>query len=81
MRTNEKKKSTKPKGIEFACRNCLNMFTFAFTDVYLDKVRELHFTPEPECPRCGSTEDLVFSNYGQEQIDDMIFSNKILVKK
>ncbi len=65
------------KKIEFACGNCLNIFTFEFTDVCFDKVHELHFTPEPTCPQCGETEEVVFSNYGQEQIEDMIFSNQI----
>lgn len=65
------------KKIEFACRNCLNLFTFEYSDVCFDKVRELHFTPEATCPRCGSTDEIEFSDYGQEQIEDMMFSNQI----
>lgn len=72
-----KGKNIQNKKIEFACSNCLNMFTFEFTDVCFDKSRDLQFTPEPSCPRCGATEEVVFSNSGQEQIEDMIFSNQI----
>lgn len=50
-------------------------------DIHFDKDRELHFTPEPECPQCGATEEVVLSNYGLEQIDHLIFSNKIPTKK
>jgi hypothetical protein len=69
------------KKINFACSNCLNIFDVETEDIHFDKVRELHFTPEPECPQCGATEEVVLSNYGLEQIDDMIFSNQIKTKK
>jgi hypothetical protein len=67
--------------INFACSNCLNIFDLDALDIHFDKEMELHFTPEPECPRCGATEEVVLSNYGLEQIDDMMFSNKIRTKK
>ena len=63
--------------INFACSNCLNIFDIEMEDIHFDKQRELHFTPEPGCPRCGATEEVVLSNYGLEQIDDLIFSNRI----
>jgi hypothetical protein len=67
--------------INFACSNCLNIFDVETEDIHFDKVRELHFTPEPECPQCGATEEVVLSNYGLEQIDDMILRNQIRTKK
>jgi hypothetical protein len=67
--------------INFACSNCLNIFDMDTVDIHFDKDRELHFTPEPECPQCGATEEVVLSNYGLEQIDHLIFSNKIPTKK
>jgi hypothetical protein len=45
--------------------------------INFDKTRELVFNPEPECPRCGAKEEIVLSDYGLEQIDNMIFSNEI----
>ena len=63
--------------IEFLCRNCLNLFTFKYSALCFDKQDDLQFSPEPECPRCGATEELTFSNYGQEQIENMIFKNEI----
>ncbi len=62
--------------IEFLCRNCLNMFTFEYISVCF-KSNDLDFRPEPICPRCGATEELTFSNSGQEQIENMIFRNQI----
>ena len=67
--------------IEFACSNCLNIFEVEIKDVYFDEVRELHFTPEPECTYCGGTEDVVFSHYGEDQINNMIFRNQIRTGK
>lgn len=63
--------------IYFECLNCLNSFTVDMKSIQFDSTRELVFTPEPECPRCGATEEIVLSDYGLEQIDNMIFSNKI----
>lgn len=65
------------KKIEFACRNCLEMFTFEYRDIWLQENGDLAFEPEPECVRCGSTEDIVFSDYGQEKIEDMLFRGQI----
>ncbi|MBU0728101.1 hypothetical protein KKA95_05435 [Patescibacteria group bacterium] len=76
-----KGKPVQTKKIEFACRNCLTIFMFEFTDVCFDAVRELHFTPEAECPKCGSTDEISFTDYGQERIEDMIFSNLIRTRK
>jgi len=67
--------------INFACSNCLNIFDVETEDIHFDKERELHFTPEPECPQCGASEEVVLSNYGLEQIDDMILRNQIRTKK
>ncbi len=67
-----------PKKVEFACGNCLNLFTFAYSDVvFLKSTGDLEFTPEPTCPRCGATKELIFSDYGQEMIEDMLFRNQI----
>jgi hypothetical protein len=69
------------KKINFACSNCLTIFDVEMENIQFDKHRELIFTPEPECTFCGSIEDVVLSDYGLEQIDHMIFSNQIKVKK
>lgn len=63
--------------IEFSCGNCLNIFTFAYSDIYLKKSGDIEFVPLPECPRCGAVEELVFTNYGQEKIEDMLLRNQI----
>jgi hypothetical protein len=65
------------KNIEFSCSNCLNVFTFEYEDICMKKSGDLEFTPEPECPRCGATQEIVFSNYGQEKIEGMLFRNQI----
>jgi rubredoxin len=67
--------------IQFACANCLNVFDVDMLDIKLDKTGELVFSPLPECPECGATEEVVLSNYGLEQIDDLVFSNKIKIIK
>lgn len=67
--------------INFACSNCLNIFDVETVDIHFDKERELHFTPEPECPQCGATEEVVLSNFGLEQIDHLILRNQIQTKK
>jgi len=72
-----KKKSVENKEIEFSCLNCLNLFKFEYTEVCLDETQDLKFIPEPTCPQCSSTEDLMFTDYSQEQIEDMIFRNQI----
>lgn len=76
-RQQRNKNKPKSKDVEFACGNCLNVFTFAYSDIYLKLNGDLEFSPEPECPRCGATEELVFSDYGQEKIEEMLFSNQI----
>lgn len=65
------------KDVEFSCGNCLNIFTFVYTDIYLKSSGDIEFVPEPTCPRCGATEELIFSDYGQEKIEDMLFSGQI----
>jgi hypothetical protein len=65
------------KDIEFSCGNCLNIFTFVYNDIYLKASGDIEFIPEPTCPRCGATEELIFSDYGQEKIEDMLFSGQI----
>ncbi|MBP2661075.1 MAG: hypothetical protein H6Q69_4107 [Firmicutes bacterium] len=69
------------KDVEFSCGNCLNIFTFSYNDVYKKASGDLEFVPEPECPRCGATEELIFSDYGQEKIEDMLFSGQIRKQK
>lgn len=69
------------KKINFACSNCLNIFDVKMKSIDFDMHRELLFNPEPECPVCGATEEVVLSNYGLEQIDDMILSNQIKTKE
>ena len=65
------------KDVEFSCGNCLEIFTFNYNDVYLKASGDLEFDPEPTCPRCGATEELIFSDYGQEKIEDMLFRGQI----
>jgi len=65
------------KDVEFSCGNCLKIFTFVYNDIYLKASGDIEFVPEPACPQCGSTVDLVFSYYGQEKIEDMLFSGQI----
>ena len=63
--------------VEFSCGNCLNIFTFVYSDIYLKDSGDIEFVPEPRCPRCGATEELVFSDYGQEKIEDKLFRGEI----
>ncbi len=65
------------KSVEFSCGNCLNMFTFGYTDIFLTKQGDIEFVPEPSCPKCGANKELIFSDYGQEKIEDMLFSGQI----
>ena len=65
------------KDIEFSCGNCLNIFTFAYADIYLEPSGDVAFVPWPTCPRCGASEELVFTDFGQEKIEDMLFSGQI----
>lgn len=67
--------------IGFMCTNCLNVYDVEITNIMFDKTRELVFTPEPECPRCGATEEVVLTDHGLEQIDHLIFANKIKTMK
>jgi hypothetical protein len=63
--------------VEFTCDKCLKIFNFVYRDIYLKKSGDIEFIPEPSCPGCGSTNDLVFSDYGQEKIEDMLFRGQI----
>ena len=65
------------KTVEFSCGNCLNIFTFVYSDIYLKDSGDIEFVPEPSCPKCGATEELIFSDYGQEKIEDMLFHGLI----
>jgi hypothetical protein len=67
------------KDVEFSCDNCLNIFTFVYTDIYLKQSNDIEFVPEPSCPRCGATEELTFSDRGQEKIEDMLMSGQIRI--
>jgi len=69
------------KDVEFSCGNCLNIFIHNYTDIYLKANGDIEFVPEPECPQCGATKELVFSDYGQEKIEDMLFSGHIRKQK
>jgi len=63
--------------VEFSCTNCLNLFNFNYRDIYLKSSGDIEFQPEPSCPRCGSTVDLTFTDYSQEQIEDMLLKGEI----
>jgi len=65
------------KDVEFSCGNCLNIFTFAYMDVYLKESGDLEFVPEPACPECGATQELIFTDKGQEKIEDMLSYGQI----
>lgn len=69
------------KTINFECINCLNIFDVEMSSIEFDRHRELIFTPEPECLRCGAKDEVFLSDFGQEQIDDMIFSQQIKTRK
>jgi hypothetical protein len=63
--------------INFACTNCLEIFDVEMVDIQFDKTGELLFNPVPECSYCGATEEVVLSNVGMIQIDDLMFRNEI----
>jgi len=65
------------KDVGFSCGNCLNIFTFAYSDIFLKDSGDIEFVPEPTCPKCGANEELIFSDHGQEKIEDMLFSGQI----
>lgn len=65
------------KEVAFSCGNCLNIFTFVYTDIFLKATGDINFVPEPTCPRCGGRQELIFTDYGQEKIEDMLFSGQI----
>lgn len=67
----------KEGNIEFSCGNCLNLFTFSYSDIFLNKLDDIEFVPEPICPQCGAKEELIFSDYGQEKIEDLLFQGLI----
>ncbi len=71
-------KNKGPQGeVEFECNNCLKIFNFSYKDILLNKQGDIEFVPEPACPRCGSTVDIMFSGYGQEKIEDMLINGEI----
>ncbi len=63
--------------INFECEKCLHIFDIEMKNIHLDKTIELHFTPEPVCPKCGAIDEVYLSAYGQEQIDHMIFTQQL----
>lgn len=65
------------KSFEFSCSNCLEIFKFQYDDIYLKKSGDIEFIPEPSCPRCGSKDDIAFTDFSQEKIEDMLFSGQI----
>lgn len=65
------------KNVRFDCRNCLNVFTFGYEDICINKSGDLEFTPGLGCPRCGPTQEIVLSNFGQEKIEGMLFRGQI----
>ena len=65
------------KEIEFECNNCINSFNFSYEDILLNKSGDIEFIPEPACPRCGSTVDISFSDYGQGRVEDMLLKGEI----
>ena len=67
--------------INFACTNCLEIFDVDMISIDFDQDRELLFNPIPECTFCGATEEVVLSNIGLMQIDQMILLNQIKTVK
>jgi hypothetical protein len=67
--------------IEFECHNCLKMFSFEYRNITLNSFGDIEFDPEPECPRCGSTVDITFSDYGQHKIETMLTKGQIKTKE
>ena len=65
------------KDFEFSCGNCLNIFTFSYNDIYLKESGDIEFVPEPACPRCGATQELIFSDSGQEKLEEMLYNGQI----
>lgn len=65
------------KDVEFLCENCLNKFTFNYDDIFLKESGDLEFVPEPSCPQCGAKDELYFSDYTQEKIEDMLTFGQI----
>ena len=63
--------------IEFECNKCLKNFNFNYEDIFMNSSGDIQFVPEPACPKCSSTVDITFSDYGQEKIEDMLFSGQI----
>ncbi len=74
---NPNTRARQKKSIGFACSNCLDMFDFEYEDMCFDQSEDLRFTPGPSCPRCGSTDEIVFSDHGQEMVEDMMFHRQI----
>jgi len=67
--------------INFTCPKCLNNYDIDTISIELDKTGKLIFNPEPVCHKCGYTEEPVISDSSLEKIDDLVFSNKIKIRK
>lgn len=78
---NAEKRLGKEKSIEFSCGNCLNQFKYVYEDIFLNENEDIEFVPEPSCPQCGSIDDIFFSDYGQERIEDMLLNGEIRKKQ
>ncbi len=78
---NAEKRLGKTKSLEFSCGNCLNIFKYEYEDIFMNSKEDIEFVPEASCPRCGSKEDIFFSDYGQEKIEDMLMNGEIKKKK
>ena len=58
--------------LRFDCQSCLYSFKFSHEDVYLNRQGDLCFTPEPFCPRCGSTTAIIFTDSAQHKIERLL---------
>jgi len=67
--------------IYLTCPKCLNNYDIDTISIELDKTGKLIFNPEPVCPKCGYTEEPIISDSSLEKIDDLVFSNKIKIRK
>ncbi|MCJ7449192.1 MAG: hypothetical protein MUO72_16065 [Bacteroidales bacterium] len=67
--------------IYLTCPRCLTNYDIETIRIELDKTGELIFNPEPVCPKCSYTGEPIISDSSLEKIDDLVFSNKIKVRK
>jgi len=67
--------------INFTCPKCLNNYYIDTISIELDKTGKLIFNPDPLCSKCGYTEEPIISDSSLEKIDDLVFSNKIKIRK